>query len=375
MIYIETQKLINGVVNKGGKVYIGKYGLDPLLPANKLTVYDKSETAITGFGLTLNFNSDVIVNGEAKGIYAKESYSIQFIDADGATYPKDFVNIVLPVDAEESGNWVKTLEPVSDNIAITNDDEGNYQIDTGGLVDADTSINWVKTLIPQTSNIQVTDDGEGNYTIDASALGGGDVFKSTDNTYDEGTTQNFDAATANTMIVGGVDVSNKNKYLKYISSEDLGFIPVSKTSTIGAFQALDFDIESGKFYQIILDCNVSGVNNADRLKIVLANGDAETINFSATVSLMKGTQIPDENARIYNYSFNDTSPTFSITYDQGDLLSASRSIINITASVSKTVSFSLSHSDSNNFDMLIAEYSVKEISSNEFSTISSLTAT
>jgi len=194
MIYIETQKLINGVVNKGGKVYVGKYGLDPLVSANKLAVFDQSGTEIPGFGLTLNFNSDVIVNGEAKGIYAKESYSMQFIDADGAPYPKDFINVSLPVDAETSENWVKTLGNTSDNITITNDGEGNYQIDTGGLVDAEASADWVQTLTAGSPNIQVTTDGQGNYTIDASALGGGDVFQDGNNTYGEGTAQDFTAA-------------------------------------------------------------------------------------------------------------------------------------------------------------------------------------
>lgn len=108
MIYIETQKLINGVVNKGGKVYIGKYGLDPLLPENKITVYTSEDTAISGFGLNLNFNSDVIVNGKGAGIYAKESYSLQFIDEDGAVYPKDFVNVSMPINDQDVENFVRT---------------------------------------------------------------------------------------------------------------------------------------------------------------------------------------------------------------------------------------------------------------------------
>jgi putative heme iron utilization protein len=174
MIYIETQKLINGVVNKGGKVYIGKYGLDPLLPANKLTVYDKSETAITGFGLTLNFNSDVIVNGEAKGIYAKESYSIQFIDADGATYPKDFVNVTLPIDDTISKDWVKSLESTNDNSAI---------VDT---------------------------DGEGNYKLTVFSDAGGDVRTDSNNTYNEDTTQTMDNLVSTTAVVDGVDLTSKN---------------------------------------------------------------------------------------------------------------------------------------------------------------------
>jgi len=326
MIYIETQKLINGVVNKGGKVYIGKYGLDPLLPANKLTVYDKSETAITGFGLTLNFNSDVIVNGEAKGIYAKESYSIQFIDADGATYPKDFVNIVLPVDAEESGNWVKTLEPVSDNITITNDDEGNYQIDTGGLVDADTSINWVKTLIPQTSNIQVTDDGEGNYTIDASALGGGDVFKTTDNTYDEGTTQNFDAATADTMSVGGVDVTTKN------AAQD--------AATVAAQAAADESIvfssglKSNAFYSSDGSQDSTEIENLTGSKKYLidfkggfTSGSANTCSFKVDIDLSSGNQ-PITIRYILDFIRDSQAITFSgvETYSEG----ASNTLLNQT---------------------------------------------
>ena len=99
----------------------------------------------------------------------------------------------------ESGNLANT--PIVEGVT-TDSNEFGLVSTTGNEV----KIRGLKSG----QNVTLTDDGT-DILIKAEVQGGqGDVSSSSSNTYAPGTTQAFDAATANTMSVGGVDVAAKN---------------------------------------------------------------------------------------------------------------------------------------------------------------------
>ena len=82
--------------------------------------------------------------------------------------------------------------------------------DTEAISLVSTSGNTVTVKgLKQGPSILLTDEGD-DVRIDALSPAGGNVRTDFDNTYNPGTTQNFDGATANTMSIGGVDVTTKN---------------------------------------------------------------------------------------------------------------------------------------------------------------------
>jgi hypothetical protein len=99
----------------------------------------------------------------------------------------------------ESGNLANT--PIVESVTT---DSTQYQLVS--VSGNDVKIRGLKSG----QNVTLTDDGT-DILIKAEVQGGqGDVSSSSSNTYAPGTTQAFDAATANTMSVGGVDVTAKN---------------------------------------------------------------------------------------------------------------------------------------------------------------------
>ena len=223
---IFLQYSLNGDVNSYGKAYIGKQGQSPIDEANALTVYTDVNkiNSLSGFAIDLDFDGLPVVDGSRVELYTDEAYTLQLADKRGAYLFIDWLSVNASIGTTETKNWVKTLEP-------------------------------------ETTNLTVNNDGEGNYTINAASLGGGDVFKGSSNTYDQGTTQAFDDITATAAIVGG-------KNLDVSSSESNTYAP-------GTTQAFDAATLKGKNLEELAGNRVSRFFDGS-----LTSGDNTIYDFS-----------------------------------------------------------------------------------------------
>ena len=205
---IFLQYSLNGDVNSYGKAYIGKQGQSPIDEANALTVYTDVNkiNSLSGFAIDLDFDGLPVVDGSRVELYTDEAYTLQLADKRGAYLFIDWLSVNASIGTTETKNWVKTLEPETTNLTVNNDGEGNYTINAASLGGGDVFKGSSNTYDQGTT--QAFDD----ITATAAIVGGKnlDVSSSESNTYAPGTTQAFDAATANTMSVGGVDVAAKN---------------------------------------------------------------------------------------------------------------------------------------------------------------------